>query len=101
MASVSGLPFSHNTKIPMSGTSALMLENPLDLILPGVSTDQCRRRRLDLPQELFRVGIVFKLKKYRRWDGSAKPGGRSNPNATGDYNLLDAKRGPNPPCLNF
>ena len=47
-------------QIPTLGTSALMPENPLDLILQSIP-HQYRRRRLDLPQEFLRADIAFEL----------------------------------------
>ena len=76
------IPFPQH-QIPMSGTSALMPENPLDLILQSIP-HQYRRRRLDLPQELLRVDIAFKLALVWKMGWIRQPGGRSNPNATGD-----------------
>ena len=53
------IPFSHH-QILMSDTSALMPENPLDLILQSIP-HQYRRWRLDLPQEFLRADIAFEL----------------------------------------
>ena len=44
----------------MSGTCALMPENPLNLILQSIP-HQYRRRRLNLPQEFLRADIAFEL----------------------------------------
>ena len=53
------IPFPQH-QIPTVRTCALMPKNPLDLILQSIS-HQYRRRRLDLPQELLRANIAFKL----------------------------------------
>ena len=73
----------------MSGTNALMPENPLDLILQSIP-HQYRRRRLNLPQEFLRADIAFEL-TYMEDGMDPPPGGGSNPNATGDTSLCMQK----------
>ena len=69
-------------QIPTSGISALMPENPLDLILQSIP-HQYKRRRLNLPQKFLRADIAFEL-TYMEDKMDPPTGGRSNPNATGD-----------------
>ena len=78
---VEWIPFPQH-QITTSGTSALMPENPLDLIFQSIP-HQYKRWRLDLPQEFLRADIAFGLTGMEH--GMDLPTrGRSNPNATGD-----------------